>query len=280
MIKFRIQKIKKPIKFIIKDTSKTQKELLGKKKIKFKIKKQSDIVEKNLNLTKKFITISNEKGHWSPEEHKRFVEAIAKYGIIWEKVKYEVQTRSQIQIRSHAQKFFIKLKKCKSKELGIDFTSDNINSIKDMIKHIKSVNSEYDIAKIFLNLPKLCETKNKAEYDIENDGNIDINDNLIGDRVKDVLNKEINNPLQIHNINNNYNLNNLTNILYINYLASINNYLHSFIMDSLKDTNIANNTNNHLIGNYFGNSNNSFINNLPQNILDNNIFSNCLEINN
>ena len=51
-------------------------------------------------------------------------------------------------------------------------------------------------------------------------------------------------------------------------------------MDSLKDTNIANNTNNHLIGNYFGNSNNSFINNLPQNILDNNIFSNGLEINN
>ena len=44
-----------------------------------------------------------------------------------------------MQTRSHAQKFYQKLKMCKDDELSIDFTLDSINNIKDMINQIKSI---------------------------------------------------------------------------------------------------------------------------------------------
>ena len=53
-------------------------------------------------------------GRWSEEEHRRFLEATALYGSKWEKVKEHVQTRSARQIRSHAQKFIMRLSKKKS----------------------------------------------------------------------------------------------------------------------------------------------------------------------
>ena len=52
-------------------------------------------------------------GRWSEDEHRRFLEATALYGSKWEKVKEHVQTRSARQIRSHAQKFIIRLSKKK-----------------------------------------------------------------------------------------------------------------------------------------------------------------------
>lgn len=50
-------------------------------------------------------------GRWMPDEHKRFVEAIIKFGNDWKKVQLHVRTRSSTQARSHAQKFFYKIKK-------------------------------------------------------------------------------------------------------------------------------------------------------------------------
>lgn len=50
-------------------------------------------------------------GRWSQEEHKKFVEAIFKYGNEWKKIKEFIGSRSSTQARSHAQKFFIRLKK-------------------------------------------------------------------------------------------------------------------------------------------------------------------------
>lgn len=50
-------------------------------------------------------------GRWTKEEHQRFVEAIKAHGKNWKKVEEFVGTRSGAQIRSHAQKFFLKLEK-------------------------------------------------------------------------------------------------------------------------------------------------------------------------
>eukprot|EP00331_Platyophrya_macrostoma_P003776 CAMPEP_0176431040 /NCGR_PEP_ID=MMETSP0127-20121128/14592_1 /TAXON_ID=938130 /ORGANISM="Platyophrya macrostoma, Strain WH" /LENGTH=246 /DNA_ID=CAMNT_0017813005 /DNA_START=35 /DNA_END=775 /DNA_ORIENTATION=- len=50
-------------------------------------------------------------GRWTKEEHQRFVEAIKNYGKNWKKVEEFVGTRSGAQIRSHAQKFFLRLEK-------------------------------------------------------------------------------------------------------------------------------------------------------------------------
>jgi len=52
-----------------------------------------------------------QNGRWTKEEHQRFVEAIKAYGKNWKKVEECVGTRTGAQIRSHAQKFFLKLEK-------------------------------------------------------------------------------------------------------------------------------------------------------------------------
>lgn len=44
------------------------------------------------------------QGRWSPEEHKKFLEAIELYGRDWKKVQDYVGTRTSTQARSHAQK--------------------------------------------------------------------------------------------------------------------------------------------------------------------------------
>mmetsp|Transcript_7221 Transcript_7221/g.20353 ORF Transcript_7221/g.20353 Transcript_7221/m.20353 type:complete len:983 (-) Transcript_7221:288-3236(-) len=48
---------------------------------------------------------------WSAEEHERFIEAVEKYGRKWKSVAEYVHTRTPVQIRSHAQKYYNKLSK-------------------------------------------------------------------------------------------------------------------------------------------------------------------------
>ena len=60
-------------------------------------------------------------GRWSKEEHEKFIEGILKYGNEWRKVQKIIKSRSSTQARSHAQKFFLKLKK----EINMDILSDS-----------------------------------------------------------------------------------------------------------------------------------------------------------
>ena len=100
-----------------------------------------------------------------------------------------INTRSLPQIRSHAQKFFNRLKLCKSEELGIDFTKNEIKNIKDMINHIKLINSNYDVNKILLYLSKnIINNIEEKEYKtIDNNHNNDI---IIQKNTYEELNKE------------------------------------------------------------------------------------------
>ena len=53
-----------------------------------------------------------ETGRWSSEEHERFLEGLKMYGRRkWQKIAELVGTRTTIQVRSHAQKYFKKLRK-------------------------------------------------------------------------------------------------------------------------------------------------------------------------
>jgi len=50
------------------------------------------------------------EGRWTNEEHNRFLDGMKKHDRNWKKLEAYVGSRTSSQIRSHAQKFFNKLK--------------------------------------------------------------------------------------------------------------------------------------------------------------------------
>jgi SHAQKYF class myb-like DNA-binding protein len=69
-------------------------------------------------------------GRWNDEEHIRFIKGCLLYGNNWKKVKKYVKTRSSAQIRSHAQKYLIKLnKKYNNYDFGKNQLNNNDNSL-------------------------------------------------------------------------------------------------------------------------------------------------------
>jgi len=212
-----------------------------------------------------FVHCENKKmllkeGRWTLEEHIKFIKAIDNFGINWKKIAKIIPTRTANQIRSHSQKFFKKLKKCKDATLGIDFSSDNINNINDIINYIKSINKDYDIVKILLYLSEKYFVENRNKKGIKKKNiNIDnflyknVNENYVGN--SDIfyinINKEdINDKKDIAHqqiINNNFNITRTNNIL-INNINFFNNYNSLDILNQ----------------NYFNYYNTSrYINNMP-----------------
>lgn len=75
-------------------------------------------------------------GRWSFNEHIKFIEAIVEYGKNWREVQKYVGSRSSAQARSHAQKFFLKLKTIKNQNYILSSNS-KIKSLSDIIEIIK-----------------------------------------------------------------------------------------------------------------------------------------------
>ena len=92
------------------------------------VKKQKNIINKNSKYS---------SGRWNLEEHKKFLDAIIKYGNDWKQVEKHIGTRSSSQARSHAQKFFIKLKQEQSKAKisnMIDYSNSSIQSFHEALE--------------------------------------------------------------------------------------------------------------------------------------------------
>ena len=53
---------------------------------------------------------NSNNGRWSKEEQKLFAEAVLNYGNDWKNIQNHVSSRNLTQVRSHAQKFLMKLK--------------------------------------------------------------------------------------------------------------------------------------------------------------------------
>ena len=153
----------------------------------------------------KIITSNSEgdinEGRWEPDEHMRFIEAINIYGNEWKEVQKYVATRSSNQVRSHAQKFFLKLKNFKDPTLGIDFTLNNIKNLSEIINAIKDFEKENKCVNILLIL-----SKKLSERNCKNNNNIFLNKNNDNDVL--IKNNKIIIKNEYPNENNNNNNNN------------------------------------------------------------------------
>ena len=108
----------------------SKEELPSKQQIKFILTKQ----DTPINLLQKKTTIkandsstdsdNSNNGRWTKEEQKRFAEAILNHRNNWKKIQNYVSSRNITQIRSHAQKFLMKLKENKIlKDKGLKLNS-------------------------------------------------------------------------------------------------------------------------------------------------------------
>ena len=158
----------------------------GNFKLKIKLTKKTNISNNNKNYL---------AGRWKYDEHQRFIDAIIKYGNNWQQVQKYIGTRSSTQTRSHAQKFFEKLKRSKIfNEEKYDFSKNSLKILHDIMTTLSD--KEYNLtlkALHSLSSEKNTDLGEEKNYFQNNDGLINFNDIYIE-------NNENNN-------NNNYNEN-------------------------------------------------------------------------
>ena len=253
--------------------------LLGKKKIRFTVEKYS--YRKKNSYPIKYQEENLNEGRWSYTEQIKFIKALSKDGPNWKKINETINFRTLTQIRSHAQKFFKRLKRCKNNELGIDFTKNSIKSFKDMINHIKLVNRNYDINNVLLYLSDINQ-KILVELTQKSNGDelprliaaiVGCNFDELTNRQNEFFNKsEINTSntsSQIDNKDNNdVGLNNLNDIVLLSNLNNMNNNLNIFILNYLSKSIATNNLIRQLYTTYLENLNKALFNTVQFSIIN------------
>ena len=120
----------KPVLFTIESPNK---KLLKKKRFKVRTKKEEGDKETS-NICLRY-------GYWSKSDHNKFIEALYLYENDWTRIQEYVKDRTDKQVHSHAQKFFLRLKTFKDEKLGLDFTSSNVKCLDNIIYLIKQKES-------------------------------------------------------------------------------------------------------------------------------------------
>lgn len=141
-------------------------------------------------------------GRWTEEEHQKFIDGILEYGNEWKKVQQIIKTRSSTQARSHAQKFFLRIKKIiknkggafNDKEKIIEIIINNILPNKKE-NALTKTQKEKLLSAIFSNI-RYEEENNEQIYDYKENG-LEEEDNL-------KYQKETNNYINKDNLNLEY----------------------------------------------------------------------------
>ncbi|KAK7357289.1 hypothetical protein VNO80_16573 [Phaseolus coccineus] len=71
----------------------------------------ADSLENSAKKTRKPYTITKSRESWTEAEHDKFLEALQLFDRDWKKIEAFVGSKTVIQIRSHAQKYFLKVQK-------------------------------------------------------------------------------------------------------------------------------------------------------------------------
>jgi len=161
-------------------------------------------------------TDNNSQGYWFKSEHYKFIEALYLYDCNWKKIQKHLRNRTYNQVRSHAQKFYLKLKTFKDEQLGLDFTSNDVKSLKDIIEIIKDKEKE-----------PISDSKEKLLYIISEKLSFGKTPRKNEEKIIiEIKEEEPNNNLK--NINKNININNINIINKINVINNTNYINNSY----------------------------------------------------
>ncbi|VVB15375.1 unnamed protein product [Arabis nemorensis] len=81
--------------------------------------------------TRKPYTVTKQREWWTDDEHDRFQEALKLYGRAWQRIEEHIGTKTAVQIRSHAHKFFTKAR--------IDLLHDEISTVGKEVVALKGI---------------------------------------------------------------------------------------------------------------------------------------------
>ena len=106
-----------------------------------KLVKFITIKEEGKNSDKKgnFCNSKFNEGKWNKNEHLQFLKGISLYENKWKEVQKLVITRSVGQVRSHAQKYFLKYRSL------LNFNKNTFKNIKFLLKKIKELDKRFNL---------------------------------------------------------------------------------------------------------------------------------------
>ena len=142
-------------------------------------------------------------GRWGKEEQKLFAEAVLIYRNDWKKIQNHISSRNITQVRSHAQKFLMKLKENQFlKKKGLE---KNLSWTKTMNFLVKNLTQE-ELRDILFSIEQTGQKKNNQKKNYKNFKKIKKNRNLeINENNNDNNNDSGSNTNSICESNNNNN---------------------------------------------------------------------------